>query len=234
VAGIDAAADRAGIADVAFVAAGDPADTDTFDALHDAAAGRVAGLAEAPEPDASTACRCWGRPADPAARHWCPARYTHMAAVRNRLLGVVRELAPGVYASIDSDVVLHPDAIVEMFRLLELGFDAAGTRVYLSPPGPRADQRRNVPNYAFFGRAGVGLHRPDATGSFKVDVLFAVKLMSPAAFAVDYQHDHNGEDVGWAKACRTARVRLGWSGRVTSKHAMTPDHLAAIDPRVGW
>jgi hypothetical protein len=161
-----------------------------------------------------------GEVASPDERDWQqPGRYDHMAALRNRLLRKVRQLQPDLYLSVDSDVLLHPQALVDMLGLLATGkYGAVGSKTYLS-------DRSRIPNYASF--AAGGLFRPDANGRFPVAVLMAIKLMTPDAYAVDYAGDPLGEDIAWSKAARRAGVRLGWSGVTTSRHVWSRDQLTA-------
>jgi hypothetical protein len=81
---------------------------------------------------------------------------------------------------------------------------------------------------------GGGLIRVDGRGCHKADVIMAVKLMSPAAYNVDYEVHRQGEDIGWSIAARKKGVKLGWDGRTVSKHLMTKDALDKIDKRVGF
>lgn len=159
-------------------------------------------------------------------REWNPRRYTRMAEVRNKLLAAVREIGPDVFFSLDSDVLLHPDALRGMLGVLDEG-NAVGGKVFLSEYG------RECPSWATLGREG-SIRRSDSSGTFPVDVIMAVKLMSPAAFAVDYRFDLQGEDIGWSKAARETGVKLMWYGGVTSKHLFTPAQLHEVDDRVGW
>jgi hypothetical protein len=67
-----------------------------------------------------------------------------------------------------------------------------------------------------------------------VDVIMAMKLMKPSAYWVDYRDHEQGEDVGWSIACQEQHLRLGWDGRVCSKHVMKPEQLDPIDARCGY
>lgn len=159
----------------------------------------------------------------------------HMAAIRNKLLRTVRQLEPHAFFSLDSDILVTRDTLKNLVQtMLEdpRSFDAVGGKCYLGVG------RDNIS----WGRytESMGLQRQDATGVFPVDVIMAIKLMSPAAFAVDYQYHHNGEDIGWSMACRKAGLRLGWDGRETCKHVMkqTDDQgeslITKVDPRCGF
>lgn len=192
-------------------------------------------------------------------RQWDEKRYRRMVELRNQLLGVVRREAPDLFLSIDSDILLHPDALADMLEQIEegqrlpaLGRIAVGGKAYLSQYGVQC------PSWANLGREG-SINRSDTSGTFRVDVIMAVKLMAPAAYEVDYRLDLQGEDIGWSKAAREARVVLMWTGRSASKHVFSRFHcgtcghglwqgqcptdprhadpvsaLELVDPRVGW
>jgi len=158
-------------------------------------------------------------------RHWSLERFAQMAAFRNELLGAVREAAPDVFLSIDSDILLNPRALVRGLEVLGQ-YDAVGTKTYLAN-GTR------ITNYAMLSH-GESLRREDADGLMRVDVLMAIKLMSPAAYAVDYVAHKMGEDIGWSINCKNAGVTLGWDGADPSKHVMKREELNVIDQRCGY
>ena len=159
-------------------------------------------------------------------RRWNTSRYTYMANARNQLLGLVRRETPDRFLSLDSDILVHPELLTHL--VADLGeFDAVGGRCYMTETGVK------FPSWARISRSG-SLQRYDAAGRFAVGVIMAIKLMSPAAYHVDYQVDGQGEDVGWSKACRAKGLRLGWNGAVISKHCLNERMLYREDPRVGW
>lgn len=158
-------------------------------------------------------------------RQWNPQRYTQMVELRNQLLAGVREPAPDLFLSLDSDILLHPDQLKLMIECLDR-FDAVGGRCYMTPTGDR---------FPSWGRLVAGrLQRFDAAGTFPVDVIMACKLMTPPAYAVDYAFDLQGEDIGWSRNATTAGLRLGWDGRAIAKHVLAPHLLTPRDPRVGF
>lgn len=158
-------------------------------------------------------------------RDWQPTRYDEMAAIRNVMLGKVREMAPPLLLSVDSDVLLHPDALVKMLELVG-DFDAVGSACFLSrPPRRRADGVIGMPswvapNFAMLDRAERLMREWQPAFTRRVDVLMALKLMKPRAYHVDYEGHYQGEDIGWGLACRRAGLRLGWTSTVVSKHVM--------------
>lgn len=159
-------------------------------------------------------------------RRWNRDRYAEMVALRNTLLREARRIDASAFLSLDSDILVHPDQIGLLLE--DLGrFDAVGGRCYMTSFGTR------FPSYAQLSRTS-GLLRVDAEGVFEVDVIMAIKLMGPAAMAVSYRADLQGEDIGWSKAARELGVKLGWDGRVIAKHVMEPHLLDKFDPRVGF
>jgi hypothetical protein len=207
------AAEVAGL-DVEFVLVGSPStDSETFDTLFSVCKHPV-DVVEVDEPTCSPA------------REWGPIRYGHMVGLRNQLLACVQEKAPPLFLSLDSDILLHPKAISCLLDFPE--WDAVGGKAYMVPP-PNAI----CPSYAILTPGG-SLRRPDATGAFLVDVIMAIKLMKPSAYAVTYKYDQQGEDIGWSKAARSRGCKLGWTGEITSKHVMTRDWLDQPDPRCGY
>ena len=193
----------------------DPATFEIIDRLPDVAA--IVDTAETKHDDR----RDWG---------FRKARYGHMVYVRNALLEEVRRLAPDLFFSLDSDILLHHDTIRSLLDALDQHpeWGAVGARCHLFCTGNRH------PSWANITRMGT-LRRVDQPGGlFKVDVLLAAKLMRPAAYNVDYAYHPTGEDAGWALNCKTAGVTLGWDGRTCSKHLYTRDDLARTDRRVGF
>lgn len=158
-------------------------------------------------------------------RDWSHDRFAHMAQLRNHLLSVVREIEPEFFLSLDSDILLHPDALKNLIQSTER-FDAVGGATFMTGAGT------SCPSFGLFTRDG--LRRDLAGGVFPVDVIMAIKLMKPAAYAVPYVAHKLGEDIGWSKNCTAAGVKLGFDGRAYSKHVMSPAALGRTDPRVGY
>lgn len=170
---------------------------------------------------------------DPHSHAWGNTRNLHhMVDLRNMLLAEVRELAPDVFLSLDSDILCHPQQVANLMETITGGFDAVGGKVYLSPG-------RDCPSWGSFSKER-GLTRSDADYVMEVDVIMAIKLMMPSAYHVDYEFEHNGEDIGWSLNCRANGLRLGWDGRVASKHVMEKTDgngaslIDKIDGRVGF
>jgi hypothetical protein len=161
------------------------------------------------------------------ARQWNPQRFTYMVEIRNRLLQTVRTLGAQGFLSVDSDILVHPELVSRLLDDLDQGYAAVGGKCFMTQTG------RQFPSWARLGRSG-SIQRTDSDGFFACDVIMAIKLMTPAAYHVDYEFDLQGEDIGWSKACARQGLRLAWDGRVTSKHVLAPHMLASPDVRVGW
>lgn len=160
-------------------------------------------------------------------RQWDENRYRHMVNLRNELLSKVRRLQPDLFLSLDTDILIHEQALQSALDGLER-FDAVGLKCYLSESGCWA------PNYAATVLDGLSLLRPDSQDLVPAEVVMAAKLMTPSAYAVDYEFHAQGEDTGWSVACRRSGLRLGWDGRVCSKHVMSRQALHQIDKRCGY
>lgn len=161
-------------------------------------------------------------------REWDEARFRHMVGIRNQLLQVVRGLEPEHFLSIDSDILLHPQALTWMLQARSR-FDGVGSATFMTETGDE------FPNCGWLsGMTGMQRRRIDYVGTIPVDIIMAIKLMSPAAYAVDYELHPQGEDIGWSAACGRAGVKLGWDNHAQSKHVMHMNHLDRVDVRVGW
>lgn len=161
-------------------------------------------------------------------RIWDYPRYVTMAKVRNQVLDAVRDLGPSFYLSIDSDILLHPDALNLLLTNMETDpWAAIGSRCYMTTTG------RNCPSWGRLSSRGE-LQRQDSDGYFPVQIIMAIKLMRPCAYEVDYQPHMQGEDIGWSLACQQAGLTLAWDGRLVSKHVLQPYLLNHLDPRVGY
>jgi hypothetical protein len=170
----------------------------------------------------------WGREEDephPDERKWNTARWHWMVELRNDLLAIARAVQPDFFLSVDSDILLHPDALKNMLETAEQA-DAVGGKVYMTPLG------RQFPSYATLKTGG--LKREESSDVFRTEIIMALKLMKPAAYNVDYAFHEQGEDIGWSLACKEAGLVLKWDGRVASKHVMSPELLDVVDQRVGF
>lgn len=166
--------------------------------------------------------------AQPDERDWNHHRFHRMVELRNQLLGLVRELEPDRFLSLDSDILLHPQAVTTLLESTKR-FGAVGGATYMSSTGlefPSCGWNQGMSGF---------VRRPmEAKGVIPVGVIMAIKAMTPAAYAVDYEFHVQGEDIGWSLACERAGVRLGWDNRNCSKHVMVAKDLNRIDERCGW
>lgn len=162
------------------------------------------------------------RPSD--VREWNDFRFAHMVEIRNHLLHRVRVLDPTFFLSLDSDILLHPDSLGMLMELTPR-FDAVGGKCYMAPG-------REFPSNGLLTRSG--FRRIDGDDVMVVDIIMAIKLMTPAAYNIDYKFHKSGEDLGWSENCRSNGLKLGWDGRIASKHVMSMEALSEIDPRVGY
>lgn len=162
------------------------------------------------------------------ARRWDPKRFAYMVGIRNHLLGLVRALEPDRFLSVDSDILVHRQAVQALIADLDDdGYDAVGGKCYMTATGTK------FPSWGRIARSG-SLQRYDAASYFPADVIMAIKLMGPRAYRVDYEFDLQGEDIGWCKACARNGLRLAWDGRIASKHLLSPKMMGRVDARIGW
>jgi hypothetical protein len=156
-----------------------------------------------------------------------PGRLERMVELRNLALQYVREAGCDLALSLDTDILLHPDAIGNLIATqTQRGWDAVGGYCYMSA-------NRSHPSYA--NLMGLNsLRRPDIRSVEMCDVLMGIILMTHRAVAVDYEYDHKGEDIGWARAAARARLTLGIDARVVNRHVMHPADLQRPDPRCDW
>lgn len=166
-------------------------------------------------------------------REWNSFRYDKMVALRNILLGGVREVGPPMFLSLDSDILLNRDALKSMVANLNddtrpgYPYAACGGKAYMTTTGT------SHPSYGMMSRENM-LRRQDSDGVLKVDVIMAIKLMLPAAYNVDYEWASQGEDIGWSQNCQKQQLNLLWDGTYTSKHVMRPKELECVDVRAGY
>lgn len=163
-------------------------------------------------------------------RDWNAARYEHMIMLRNKLLEGVRALEPEYFLSLDSDILLHPEAITYLVNAqTQYDFHAVGGKTFLTPIGSGTW----APSWANLS-AEQTLIREDRSTIMTCDCIMAIKLMTQKAYNVNYEFHPQGEDIGWSVAAKRAGCYLGFDGRIGSKHIMQPDHLHIVDDRVGY
>lgn len=152
-------------------------------------------------------------------------RYHEMVYLRNSLLKRVRELDPDLFLSVDSDILVDRQLVrnlIEVISKPESNFDAVGGLCYMG-------NKQTYPSFGFlnpdktvmFGRNSKPMLEKARQETIEVDVIMAIKLMSRAAYNVDYQYHDKGEDVGWSINAWNAGLRLGWDARVSNSHLMS-------------
>jgi len=150
--------------------------------------------------------------------------YSRMVKVRNLLLRFVRDIEPSYFLSIDSDILLNHQTLVNLMESIE-EFDAVGGKVYMT---------RKSTMYPSYSNSFKICDRRDSDRVFPTSAIMALKLMTSKAYAIDYQYHDLGEDLGWSKACSEKNVTLGWDGRVANKHCMEQGDLRVYDKRCGY
>lgn len=172
----------------------------------------------------------------PADRNWNNRdRLEHMVDVRNRLLGLVRELGAGLFWSLDSDILVPPLALRSALNYLnDRGLDGVATLTWMVSTG------FEWPNFGQWSPSHGGLLRFPARPGIQLpaQIIMAAKLLGPRAFGVDYRlqpiDPNAGEDIGWSLAAGAAGCQFGVDGSHPAKHVMGVDMLDAVDRRVGW
>jgi hypothetical protein len=157
-------------------------------------------------------------------RDWGTARYHEMVGLRNALLAMVRDENPDLFLSLDSDILIQRNLMVNLLESVQQ-FDAVGGLAHMVE-----EEYATCPSWGTSGTSGE-LIRRDSNGVHRVDIIMAIKLMQPQAYRVDYQYNEYGEDIGWSKHCAEQGLILGFDGRLTNKHVMSRDALNKIDPR---
>jgi hypothetical protein len=165
--------------------------------------------------------------------YWGPPAYRHMAEMRNFLLAAARQTEPDYFLSLDSDILLHEDALHNMLQTIQSGWDAVGGKTWMT-------ESLDACSYITFINSH-GMVRPDVSDVIPADVIMAIKLLSPVALAVNYAFDVDGEDVGWSRNATARGLKLAFDGRVCSRHVMYQrDHVSGrlwseiIDARCGF
>lgn len=197
---LDAAASNANL-DLEFVFVGGEWDVASWGAINAGASGRTVHKVVIDEPRTIK-----------ARTRWTADRYERMVEIRNALLGKVRQIEPDLFFSLDSDILLNPDALgplIEFHRNNKHAASAAG--VMLAPRAPNYF-RKSVPSRGGYDR------RMNGQIAVRVDVIMAAKMMSPVAFWTDYEWAANGEDIGWSNAVTAKGGTLGWDNRYPSVH----------------
>lgn len=165
-------------------------------------------------------------------RNWgSKDRLETLASLRNTLLGLVRDVQPDLFLSLDSDILVPPWEVFS--QLLEDfdTYDAVAPLVYLG--------KGTITNAFYQRKENIQRRRVinlyDAV--MPVDVICAAKLITPAVFnddSVSYGYHSAGEDIYWSLAAKRAGYRVALDPRVKMKHVMQQNDLDKVDERVGW
>lgn len=161
---------------------------------------------------------------------WHTERYVQMVEFRNALLAEVRTMKPLFFLSLDSDILLHPQAIRGMLEVFSMHPEAwaVGGKAHLSGG-------EHFPTYGMWKGSN---HHSITRGPYSdvriADVLMAVKMMKPQAYHVDYEFHPWGEDLGWSSRAKLKGAKFWWDGRFCNKHVMKPEHLEVVDERCGF
>jgi hypothetical protein len=158
--------------------------------------------------------------------------FTHMAQVRNTLLAQVRQIKPDYFLSLDSDILLHSDAISNLIETAkQYEAHAVGGATFFDPVDAKVTNVGKWQDPAtmkkFFRIQSDGVVHP-------ADIIMGIKLMDNLAYNVNYEHHNLGEDLGWSKNMARAKAKIFFDGRVKNKHCMSPEWLDRIDKRVGF
>lgn len=162
-------------------------------------------------------------------RDWDKERFARMAFLRNLQLQRVKAADPDLFLSLDSDILLHPDALSNMIETQQARFDVVGGYCHMTPMG------RHHPSFA-------NLVTPDrmyrwkveSPGVFPVDIVMAIVLQDRRAYGVPWAPAREGEDIGHSNNLRAAQLKLGADARVVNKHVMNQHMLEVVDSRCGF
>lgn len=159
-------------------------------------------------------------------RQWNMPRWRDMADMRNRLLGYVREIEPHYALSLDTDILLPPNAISTLLEeMLLIGADGISPLMYMTPGGERYPNAMDLD-----GKSRVRIE----SETFIVPACFAAVLMNERLYQIDYAPHPAGEDLGWANNVADAGLLLALCPSVKAKHVMAREMADSVDPRVGF
>lgn len=159
-------------------------------------------------------------------RQWNMPRWRDMADMRNRLLRSVRDAKPDYALSLDTDILLPPNAISTLLEeMAVIGADGISPLTFMTPGGERHPNAMDLE-----GENRVKI-QPE---TFIVPACFAAVLMNDRLYQIDYAPHPAGEDLGWANNVADAGLSLALCPSVRAKHVMTKEMVGSVDPRVGF
>lgn len=149
--------------------------------------------------------------------------YERMVRLRNSLLTRVREIAPEMFFSLDSDILIDdPETIEKLAEHIRVAGDIAVSPLcYMSAN----TMYQSFMMWKHTTESGIKIatrpraYPPDEV--FGVDVIMAAKMMSPKAYNVDYNYHRLGEDVGWSYNCLRHGVDLYFDGSIYASHILS-------------
>lgn len=154
------------------------------------------------------------RPREAMDKHMWPLDHIRaMAGWRNLLLDYAKEQQAEWFFSVDSDIILPPNAFNDLVgpmerTLIHTGYVATAPLVNMAE---HLDPGTFAYNYMDWVDDGVTARayragRPMRDETFKADVIMAAMLINRRGFAIKWAEHEQGEDIGWSWNA----VQMGW------------------------
>lgn len=146
-----------------------------------------------------------------------PTTYTYMSKLRNTLIEAALGMEADYFLSLDSDVILPPDAIK---RLLD--YSTNNHPGVIAPAVNMAQGAIAWNTMSWVDRAHPSLsHRPvrEPLGGL-ADVVMAAMLLDKVGLEARWQTHPQGEDVGFCLDARAKEVPLWWVPEIKCDHRM--------------
>jgi hypothetical protein len=148
-------------------------------------------------------------------------RFATLATLRNRLVESVRRSDPDYFLSVDSDMILEPNAVQEMLGVGDcVGAlsDMLGSAIMVHPSAMRLEHNGVKVKAQRISVDGIG------DEPLPVDVVMAVVLFSRRGYrAVHYGLHEQGEDIAAALSLRDAGVSRWLQPRARATHLFYRD-----------
>jgi hypothetical protein len=170
-------------------------------------------------------------------RKWSYDKYYNMIELRNSLLERVRCIGPDKYFSLDSDILLEDNTIIEqLWDISETkNVDAVSPLMYMTPKGTEFPSVMSwLPDLPGKARR---IHENYSIGKlFQADVIMAAKMMNKPVYEnINYRFNRQGEDLGWSHECQIQGYKLWCASHIYGSHIMSRNdlekHLKDGDPR---
>lgn len=149
------------------------------------------------------------------------AAFEYMARLRNRLLDLMIERGAEYFFSVDTDIVLPPNAIPDLLSIMEqTGADVISPAVCLcSDP-----VEWNTMNWGGYEGAAWRDYIPQRTGT--VDVIMAAMLLNRRAIESCRWAPHvQGEDVGFCALAEQLGISRWWVPEIACEHMMFREEI---------